>query len=441
MLLILVVVGDNALPAAAQSLDEALASAYQSNPALAAARASLRRTDEGVPQALAGWRPSAEASVGAGYAADLAGTGSSSQQSTLSNSEGPVVSLDLRIKQPIYNFVTPATVAQAKHTVKAERAHLVATEQDLLLRAVTAYLDVLRDQAVLEDTTKQLQELERDLATAEHRFELGEIKNADVAQSQASVARARTERTRAEGNLASARATYEQVIGRAPEALSLPPLPQGLPATEEEALARSHEAPGVIATTYAERAADDGVDASFGQQLPQFSLQGDAGAANQSVLAVMSVPLFRGGALDSQVRASKQLQVQREHERDAQEREARQTAIQTWQTYQSAKAAVESSEAQVKAATIAADGIRREASLGLRTVTDVLIAQQQVLDADVDLITAHHDTLVGAYQLLAAVGGLTAQGLGLDVPYYDPQKHYDQVHDQWWGRSIGQNPN
>lgn len=420
----------------AQSLDEALSTAYVTNPTLAAARSSLQRTDEGVPQALAGWRPSADVSVGGGYAADIAGNSSNSQQSTLSNSEGPAVALDLRVKQPIYNFVTPPTVSQAKHTVKMERAHLASAEQTVLLQAVTAYMDVLRNQAILDETTQQLQQLERDLEATRHRFDLGEVKNGDVAQSEASVAHARSLRTQAEGNLAATRATFQQVVGRPPETLSLPPSPQGLPASQDEAVALSANAPGVIAATYAVRSADDGVDVSVGQELPQFSLQGDAGAANQSVLAVMSVPLFHGGALDAQVRASKQLREQRQQELDAQQRQAQQAAVQAWQTYQSAKANIESSEAQVKSARIAADGIRREASLGLRTVTDVLIAQQQLLDAQVNLVTARRDTLVGAYQLLAATGELTAQRLSLDAPYYDPEKHYDQVRDQWWGRSI-----
>lgn len=425
-------------PAAAQSLDEALATAYQTNPDLSAAEAGLRRSDEGVSQALAGWRPSADLSVGGGYAADLAGTSSGSQQSTLSSSEGAVVSFDFRVRQPIYNFITPAMVEQAKSNVKAERARLTATEQDVLLHATTAYLDVLRNQAILEETTRQQQQLERDLATAQRRFELGELRNSDVAQSEASVARARSQRTVAEGNLATARAAYVQVIGRPPETLTLPPEPQGLPASQEEAVARSADAPAVIAANYAVRAASDGVDISNGQQLPQFALQGDAGAANQSILAVMTVPLARGGALDSQVRASKQLQMQREQEREAQLRQAQQAAVQAWQSYQSAKSNVDSSKAQLKSAQLAADGIRREASLGLRTVTDVLIAQQQVLDADVSLITAQRDTLLGAYQLLAADGGLTAQGLGLDVPYYNPRAHYDQVRTQLWGSEAEQ---
>lgn len=130
--------------------------------------------------------------------------------------------------------------------------------------------------------------------------------------------------------------------------------------------------------------------------------------------------------------------MQREQEREAQLRQAQQEAVQAWQSYQSAKSNVDSSKAQLKSAQIAADGIRREASLGLRTVTDVLIAQQQVLDADVSLITAQRDTLLGAYQLLAADGGLTAQGLGLDVPYYNPKVHYDQARTQLWGRDVDQ---
>ncbi|MFO1129711.1 MAG: TolC family outer membrane protein [Rhodospirillales bacterium] len=426
-------------PAAAQTLNEALASAYATNPTLASARADLRRVDESVPQALAGWRPSADLTTGGGYAASLGST-TSSQQSNLSSSEGLVIALDLRVRQPIYNFVTGPLVSQAKETVKAQRQQLSTTEQTVLLRAATAYLDVLRNQLVLEQVTQQQQQLERDLETARRRFALGELKNADVAQSEASVAKVKAQRAQAEGSLASSRAVYLEVIGRPAETLTLPQLPPNLPASEDEAIARSVQAPTVAAAGFAQRAASDGVDASFGQQLPQFSLQGDAGAASQSVLAVMTVPLFRGGAMDSQVRASKQQLAAREQDLEAQTRMARQQAISTWETYQSSNAMIASDEAQAKAAQIAAAGIRQEASLGLRTVTDVLIAQQQVLEAEVSLIGAKRDTLVGAFQLLAAVGDLTAQSLGLDVPYYDPKQYYDDVHDKWWGRSVGTPP-
>jgi outer membrane protein len=426
----ILVLGAHAASASATTMQDALVAAYENNPSLRAARAELRRTDEQVPQALAGWRPDAEVMAGGGLVA-----GGSGSDNMTSNS-GPTAAFDLRVRQPIYNWVNGPTVRQAENAVRAQRARLAGAEQDVLLRGATAYVDVLRAQATLQLAVEQEQQLQRDLDSSRRRFDQGELRNSDVAQAEASVVRARAQRRTLEGNLATARESYRSVIGDAPGDLSFPDLPGDLPVSEQEALAASAASPAVVAANYAERAAEDGVDISFGQELPRMFLEGEARPNSASILGIITFPLYKGGSYDSQVRAAKQLVAQRREEADAQQRQARQSTAVAWEQLESARANVESYDAQVKASQIAADGIRREGGLGLRTVTDVLIAQQQVLEAKVNQIGARRDALVSAYQLLASTGHLTAMDMNLPVTRYDPARHYEDVRDKWGGRST-----
>ena len=417
-------------PSTAQTLNEALASAYVSNPTLRAAQAELRRTDEQVPQALAGWRPQADVTAGGGVAASQG-----SQRALLSASSGGVVALDLRVKQPIYNFETPASIKQAEAAVKAQRARLTAVEQDVLTHAATAYAEVLRAQNILELNTSHEQLVQRDLESVRRRFSTGELSRSDLAQSEASLAQAAALRTQSEADLASAREVYRVWVGDLPGTLVEPGLPKGLPATEEEVAKQSSENPNVVAADYAVKVASEGVDVSVGQKLPQVFLQGDVGASGQSILGLLSVPIFNG-TLDPQVRAAKQLVGQRRLEADAQRRTAQQAAIGAWQRFVAAQASIASYKAQVAAAQAAADGVSREQAVGLRTVENMLSAQDRLLAAQVSLIGAQRDAFRTAIEVLASVSRLTARDLGLDVPYYDPERHYKEVRGKWWGTAA-----
>jgi outer membrane protein len=417
----------------AQTLNEALASAYVSNPTLQAAQAELRRTDEQVPEALAGWRPEADLTTGGGAAASK----SESQRALLSASSGAVYALDLRVKQPIYNFETPASIKQAKSAVKAQRARLTAVEQDVLTHAATAYADVLRAQNVLELNKSHEELLQRDLGSVRRRFSGGELRKSDLAESEASLAEATAQHTLAEANLASAREVYRVWVGDLPGVLVEPELPKNLPATEDEVAQQSLENPNVVAADHAVKEASRGVDVSMGQKLPQLYLQGDVGASSQSILGLVSVPLYNG-TLDPQVRAAKQLVDQRRLEADAQRRIARQAAIGAWQKFVAAKASITSYRAQVAAARAAEEGVGREEAVGLRTVENMLSAQDRLLNAQVSLTGAQRDAFQMAIEVLASVGRLTARDLDLNVPYYDPKQHYDEVRDKWWGTATNE---
>jgi TolC family type I secretion outer membrane protein len=417
-----------AQPARAQTLNQALANAYLNNPTLRAAQVELRRVDEQVPQARAGWRPQAEVTAGGGGALSQGG----SQRTNLSGREGPVAALDLRVRQPIYNFGTRASIEEAENSVKAERARLTAAEQDTLLHAAAAYTDVLRAQDVLDLNRKHEQLIQQDLESARRRSSAGELAKSDVPQSEAGLARATAERIRAEAELSTAREAYRVWMRDGPGTLIEPELPPNLPATQEEVESQSSASPNVIAGDFAVKEARNAVDVSRGQKLPQVFLQGDVEPSSQSILALLSVPLYNG-TLDPQIRAAKELAEQRRLEADAQRQSARQAAIATWQKLVAARAQIAAYQAQVRAAEAAEESVSHAQALGLRSIEDLLTARDRLRDARVSLTGARRDAFQAAFEVLASIGHLTARDLGLDVPYYDPERHYDEVRAKWWG--------
>lgn len=430
-----------AASASAETLNEALATAYANNPTLQAARAQLRQVDEQVPQALSNWRPTV----------DVAGSiGKEWEQETIrgandkSNSREPK-SASLNVTQPIYRGGrTVAQRDQAENLVRAGRAQLSSVEQQVLLQAVTAYVDVLRDVAVLDLTKNNEDVIAEQLKATRERFDVGEVTKTDVSQAEARLARAVADRTQAQGNLTSSRAIYRQVIGMPPGKLDVPELPTGLPSGEEEAIALSENNPTVSQANYLEQAARDGTDVVFGELLPTVSVVGQVGAEDElsnerlssgsaSIVAQVVIPLYQAGGVESRVRESKQVTAQRRQELDEARRQAIEGGTTAWQALETARAQIESFNAEVKSTKTALDGVRQEQQVGLRTVLDVLDAQQEVLNSEVSLVTARRDTIVAAYQTLAAVGKLTAADLQLPAELYDPEKHYREVRDKWWG--------
>ena len=427
--------------AGAESLTDALAAAYLNNPTLQAARAQLRQTDEQVPQALSNWRPSAEISSSIGGSWDDDTIDGFPDQS---GSRVPK-SIALSLSQPLYRGGrSVAQRDQAENLVRAGRAELLSTEQLVLLQAVTAYVNVLRDIAVLDLTKNNQDVINEQLTATRERFDVGEVTRTDVSQAEARLAQANADRIQAEGNLTSSRAIYLQVIGMAPGTLTVPDLPSGLPSGEEEAIALSENNPTVTQVVFLERAARDGTDVVFGELLPTVSLVGQLAADDEvssvdrstnsaSIFAQVVIPLYQAGNVESRVRESKQLTAQIRQQLDEARRQVTQDATTAWQTLETARAQIESFRAQVESTRTALEGVQQEQSVGLRTVLDVLDAQQEVLIAEVSLVQARRDHLVAAYATLAAVGTLTAADLQLPVELYDPDAHYREVRDKWWG--------
>jgi outer membrane protein len=431
-----------ALPGGAQAmtLQEALAAAYNNNPTLLAQRARLRESDEGVPQALSGWRPTVQFTGSAGVQRNEA---TNVQQQTLAPR-----TLDLNITQPLYSGGrTTAATSQAENTVRAARALTLATEQQIMLSAVTSYLDVVQNQAVLELSINNEQVLRRQLEATQDRFRVGEVTRTDVSQAEATLATATATRVQAEGTLETSRSAFERFIGEPPGLLEPPKERPVLPTSRAEtATLAARNNPNIISAQFNEAAARDAVGVVRGQLLPQISIVGDIAKSQEtqtqltnrtansaSIIARMTMPLYEGGQIYSQTRQANETVGERRSQIDDTRRQTVQTAQSDWETLQANRAQVESLKVSVRANEVAAEGVQQEALVGARTVLDVLTAEQTLFSSRVSLVQAQHNEAVAEFSVAADVGRLTALDLNLPVQQYDFDKHYKAVRNKWLG--------
>jgi len=435
----------------AQSPDEALSLAYEFNPELLAERARVRGVDEGVPLALSGWRPTVivGGSIGVQKFTNEADVSANNSKDTLRP-----IDLSVTLDQPVYRGGrTVAETDAAEARVLAARDQLSDIEQSVLLDAGIAYMDVVRDQAVVQLNINNEQVLQRRLEATRDRFEGGEVTRTDVAQAEARLADAEASRVAAEGDLQTSRAAFEQVIGQPPEALDfpgpefLPPLPENGDEARDVALA---ENPALRARVLLERAALFDISAAAGDLLPNVSIEGrflksyePNSFFNESevgeLLATVRVPLYQAGAAYARVRELRQIAVQRRREIDRTRREVIENTTSSWETLVTTRAAIESFESSVRANEIALEGVQQEAAVGARTTLDVLDAEQELFNARVNLVRARRDEIVASMTLLAAVGRMTARYFDLSVEIYDPTRHYQAVRDKWIGFGFGNN--
>ena len=430
-------------PSQAQSLADALIAAYNNNPTLAARRARLRAKDEQVPQALSNWRPTIEITGDVGKEYTKSTTRTERGQNRSPGSVG------LSVTQPLYRGGrTVAATSEAENAVRAERARLIDTEQDILLAAATAFLNVFRDEAVLSLNVNNEKVLKRQLEATKDRFEVGEITRTDVHQAEARLARATADRIRAEGNLENSRANYENVVGLpAPVNLALPNLPDDLPKSRGDAIKLAATGnPNVIAAEFDRQAAQDNVREVTGELLPEVNVTGSVERAYQSsadygrddsaeIVLNLTIPIYQQGSVYSRVREAKQTLAEYIRTIDQARRDAVEDATSAWEALLSARARTVSFQAQIEASVVALDGVEREAAVGSRTVLDVLDAEQELLDSRVAHTEAQRDERVAAFELAAATGNLTAEKMKLAVDLYDPRSHYNEVRGQLIGTS------
>ena len=434
-----------AAPAGAQSLSDALASAYANNPQLLAERAQLRVVDESVPKALSGWRPTVQVTGSAGN--------TRSQIETINGISLPGGALyqapyqyGLSVAEPLYQGGrTVAQTHEALHQVAAEQAHLASVEQSVLLSAVTDYLNVVEAQATLDLTISNQHVFEKQREATIDRFQVGEVTRTDVAQSDSALAQAIAQRQQADGALQVARAAYERDVGSPPGMLTAPTDTVALPASKEEALAlASSNNPDVVAAQYNRVAAEDDVKVVRSQLLPSLSLNASVARTNdelfetirvnsESVTAQLTVPLYESGSVYADTRAAKQTVEVRVSQFDQARLQATESASAAWEQLKETSANVASFESQIKANILALQGVQQESLVGERTVLDVLNAEQALFQSQVSLVQAQHDEFVAKYSLVAAVGRLTAGSLGLAVPIYDPEAHLSAVRNKWIG--------
>lgn len=442
-LLLAPLIAANASSAQALTLKEALATAYMTNPQLDAARANLRATDEEVAKANAGWRPSVSATGTEGF------QNLQTDKPTHDISNRNQVNAAATLSEPLYRGGrTVAEIKRAKALVRAGRAVLLGTEQTVLLDAVTGYLDVWRDLQVVNYRREHVRILEEQFQATNSQLAAGAITQTDAAQTEARLAAARSGLSIAEGQLGSSRARFERAVGRPAESLEdLPALPE-FPDLLQVIDHAVTNAPTLVAAKENAVAADYAIDDAIGALLPQLSLSLEYQySKNATVLGVISpnvtqrgatayvqltVPLYEAGEPQALVRQAKQQHSQALFNVSDVERQVRQAATSGWQLLQAAKAAIVTDQTQVTADMTAVSGVLQEQRAGERAVLDVLNAQQELLNSEIDLANARHDSTVIAYQLLAATGELTAMSLALDVKPYDPNEHYNRAANAWF---------
>ena len=438
-------------PVLADTIEAALVRAYQSNPQLNAQRASVRATDEGVPQALSGYRPKIAVTASAGYQYTDVNTTQGGSPTAIVRTEihgaNPPRSAGVTIAQTLYNGqITANKTRSAESAVSGAREGLRVLEQTVLLNAATIYMDYLRDAAIVEVQKSNVRVLEQTLKQTRDRFNVGEVTRTDVAQSEAQLAAGKTQELQAESNLVTTRANFRRIIGNEPDNLAPgSPVDRFIPPSLPQAVELSLiENPNVTAAMY-------GVDVNFlqvkineGALLPVVTLQGSVQQAYEqtmttyrafgaSAVAQLTVPVYQGGAEYSLIRQSKESLAQQRLNLETTRDQTRSNTVTAWGQLVAGKAQVASAQSQVTASEIALNGVREEAKAGQRTTLDVLNAQQALVNARVALVTAQHDRVVASYSVLSAIGRLSPQVLNLQTNTYDPSVHYHQVRDSWFG--------
>jgi outer membrane protein len=439
-------------PPGVTPMNTALSQAYQNNPQLNAQRAATRAVDENVAIALGGYRPrvTGTASYTHSYLESLtraAPTNICNPPGSRNCGDAGATTYSIVATQTLFNgFQTGNRTRQAEAQVFAARETLRSTEQTVLLNAATAYMNLLRDSALLELQRNNVTVLEATLRQTRDRFNVGEVTRTDVAQSESRLAAGRSQVLTAEANHKTSAAIYRQVVGVNPGRLTAAsPVDRFSPATQAASIgAGTSQHPNVVNAQYNVDVATSQVKIAEGALLPNISLQGSVSRSwtpsptvieslNASALAQVTVPIYQGGAEYAAIRQAKETLGQRRIDLDTARDQVRQSVVQSWGQLEAAKANIEATQAQVQAAEIALNGVREEARVGQRTTLDVLNAQQELVNARVALVSAQRDRVVASYTLLSAVGRLSPQTLGLRVPAYDPRVHYHQVRDSWVG--------
>jgi outer membrane protein len=432
-------------PASAETISDALASAYKSNPRLDAARATLRATDEDVARAHSGYRPTVTGT------ADITYNNNNVHPSGASNNrDNTSRGYSINATQPLFRgFRVVNQVKEAEALVRAGRETLRTTEQVVLLDAVTFYLDVVRDTAIVRLRENNVEVLSRELKATRDRFTVGEVTRTDVAQAEARRAASVSALDLARSNLKTSRGNFERAVGRPPSNLVEPkPNDKRLPRSLEESIAISaREHPSVIGALYREQAARHTVDRIAGELLPSAQLEavyaqrnhpspGQESSESTTVRGVVTVPFYEAGDVRARVRQSKHTHVARLQEIEQNRTEVQATVVQAWSSLSAARAQVVSDQAQVDATRTALQGVREEEKVGQRTLLDVLNAEQEALNAEVNLVTTKRNLVVASYALLSSTGRLNIQELGVTNSVYDAEVHYFEVRRKWYGISI-----
>jgi outer membrane protein/adhesin transport system outer membrane protein len=436
---------------AGETLIDALVLAYRHNPTLQNERAQLRATDEQLSEALAGMRPQAQISSGVTRQWQTLTPGTVPSQTDRTNALNSA-SMGIAVSQPLYQGgQIQARIRAAENQIQTQRAVVLSTEQTVLLSAISAYMDIVRDQAILKLYTNYQKVLQERFEIEKRRLRVGENTKTDVSQAESRLAQAISDRIQVENNLHSSIADYVRVVGVEPGKLETPRITVELPATYEEVVEAAREAnPDVISYQFAERAARDSVDIIDGQLLPTLNAVGNFTRSLQSgptgikddaatVGFQLRLPLDNG-SVAARARGARQTVAQRMFQVEEQQKRAVNLAVRDWNSLMAARAAIRAREAQVHSVNVTLGSLRNEVDIGARTLTDLLNAEQEALSARTAMVQARRNEVVLSLSLLADVGRLTAQNLKLPVDYYDYETHYQLARNKVWGVSLKGDP-
>ena len=440
--------------AAADTLRDALVSSYNTNPTLNAQREGLKATDAGVAIARAAGRPQISGTVGLNRDLTRSGVLDSSA------SRGPNLSTTVDLSVPLFNGGSVRnSINAAKARVEAGRGTLRGVEGDVFTQAVAAYMDVIRDRAIVELNQNNVRVLQTNLEATRDRFEIGDVTRTDVAQSEARLQLGRSQLATSEGRLISSEANYRAIVGHAPGQLAPPPPLPPLPAVSDEAVRIAlADNPDLVAVTRNALAAGYDVRVAQAGRLPTLSgvlsgtyvnALGDRGAGvpdhgTTSSLGVQArVPIYQGGLPSARVRQTRALEGQALETVVGTERAVVSQTRSAFADYESTQRSIQANTIAVQANELALEGTRAEQSVGTRNVLDVLNAEQELLQSQVALVTAKRDAYVAGFSLLNAMGQAEARKLGLDGgPLYDPLGNYRRVANEWndWAGEPRHNP-
>lgn len=430
--------------AAATTLETVLSNTYLGNPEINAERAKLRALDEENPRARSGYRPRVN------FNADITSQHVRTRPKLPTDGRRRHGGYTISLVQPLFRGLrTLSSIRRADAMIYAGREDLRAVEQKVFLAAVNAYVDVIRDRAILRLRQNNVSVLAEQMRATEDRFNAGEVTKTDVAQAKARHSGAISQLNFARANLKTSRAVFEQVIGHAPNGLQTPrSIVRFLPSSLKASLQRGMgEHPSILAATYREMAATHAIRLIRGEMLPEINLEGSftdrfhptKGVDRQSTAIIkgtFKMPFYAGGEISARVRQAKQTVLQRRQELQTMQRAVKADIVASWGQVASIKAKLVADRTLVAATQTALDGVREEEKVGQRTVLNVLDAQQELLDAQVALTSTLRDLTVARYRLLAATGRLSAVELGLKVAQYDPGEHYARVERKWYGTRV-----
>jgi outer membrane protein len=433
--------------ARADDLRSALEQAYRTNPTLLSARANLRVTDEQVPIEKSASRPNVSANAEYDEFVRRSANNFTSPLRALSVNAGVTV--------PIYQGGRVRNAIRAAETrVGAGRADLRGSESSVFSQVVAAYMDVVQNEAIVGLNRSNVRVLQVNLQATRDRFEIGDLTRTDVAQSQSRLALAEGDTRGAEANLSSARETYVRLVGASPVNLQQPPPLPNFPATPEEAVTIALENnPDILAARARSTAAGFDVRVASAGRLPRLeafsggtysnyfnTLGGSLGSSAFSqtdtaaqVGARVSIPIYQGGLPAAQRRQAQERESATLEDEIATERGVIAQARAAYSSYIASVEIIASSQSAVEAASLSLEGVRAENTVGNRTILDILDAEQELLSAQVRLVTARRNAYVAGFTLLAAMGRAESRDLGLDGgALYDPDVHYKRVRNSWF---------